>query len=39
MTTLTNTLLEQALRGREGWIKAQQETIQMQEDSSEYRAK
>ncbi len=35
MTTLTNQLLEQALRGREGWIKAQEEMAQMQEISSE----
>ncbi len=39
MTTLTNTLLTEALRGREGWLKAQQETIQIQEKSVEYGTK
>lgn len=31
MTTLTNQLLEEALRGGEGWRQAQNETMMLQE--------
>ncbi len=39
MTTLTNQLLQERLEGGEGWVKAQQDTMQMAEKATEYTTK